>query len=103
MSSATSIANDHFWHSPMPFLFGGLAIIIALISAVIVILACSRKNSSLNLSSEDQQENPAARLELDMAVLDEPKIVVIMAGDNLPTYIAMPEITFSTTTCCEQV
>ncbi|KAJ9147444.1 hypothetical protein P3X46_029615 [Hevea brasiliensis] len=89
--AATSTPSIHVWHSPIPFLFGGLAVMLTLIAAALIVLACShRKNSS----------RPAAS-SLDLPVEAQPKIVVILAGDDQPTCIATPLA--SSTTSCQHV
>jgi hypothetical protein len=73
---------------------------LALISVALVILACShRKRSSTSPSdhSEDEQRSPLPAV--DHA---EPKIVVIMPGDDKPTYMATP-FTSSPTCSSEHV
>ncbi|KAG4911821.1 hypothetical protein AAZX31_19G035100 [Glycine max] len=71
--------------SPIPYLFGGLALMLALIGLALLILACSySKNYSLD-GNEDKAKR-ATGMEVD----SEPKIVVIMAGDSNPTYMAKP-------------
>ncbi|RDX98612.1 Protein GLUTAMINE DUMPER 2, partial [Mucuna pruriens] len=69
--------------SPIPYLFGGLALMLALIGLALLILACSYSKSS---SSTSNEEKTTKRMEVD----SEPKIVVIMAGDSNPTYLAKP-------------
>ncbi|KAL2335343.1 hypothetical protein Fmac_016556 [Flemingia macrophylla] len=67
--------------SPIPYLFGGLALMLALVGLALVILACSYSKSSSSTSKATRE-----RMEVD----SEPKIVVIMAGDSNPTYMAKP-------------
>ncbi|WCJ25491.1 glutamine dumper 5 [Euphorbia peplus] len=84
--------NGGFWHwnSPMPYLFGGLAAMLTIITVALIILACSYRKSSLSRSSEDEEKAPSKHLRFE--VLDfEPKIVVIMAGDHNPTFFANPK------------
>ena len=74
---------------------------LGLITVALVILACTnRKNSSSSSSRTPNsapaaavgvQEKPAAQVEVFVDP-GEPKIVVIMAGDNKPTYLAKPVI-----------
>lgn len=79
------------WNSPLPYLFGGLALILGVISISLVILVCSylfkKKHSSASFIDIEKQVsiNDVVRVNDDV-----PKVVVIMAGDNKPTYIAMP-------------
>ncbi|XWS47534.1 hypothetical protein CRYUN_Cryun14cG0160600 [Craigia yunnanensis] len=83
--------------SPLPYLFGSLALVLILIAVALVILACSYRKRSSNSSSIEVQ------LKQEMAmntVFDsEPKIVVIMAGDNKPTFLAKP---VSSSNCCSE-
>ncbi|KAG8384550.1 hypothetical protein BUALT_Bualt04G0129500 [Buddleja alternifolia] len=76
--------------SPIPYLFGGLAMMLGLIAAALLLLVWSlKKSSSLSSSSEssnDKSENSVRVLQPEM----EPRIVVIMAGETNPTYLAKP-------------
>ncbi|KAA8547855.1 hypothetical protein F0562_004284 [Nyssa sinensis] len=89
-TTATTVdGGSRQWNSPIPYLFGGLALTLGLVALALIILACSYKRSSSG-SSTEVQEKPA---DMPMNVLQpemEPKIVVIMAGDDNPTYLAKP-------------
>ncbi|KAL3640228.1 hypothetical protein CASFOL_015196 [Castilleja foliolosa] len=77
------------WNSPVPYLFGGIALVIGLIAIALMIIACSHKNSSTSdddESSSEKSEKPVHALRPEM----EPRIVVIMAGETNPTYLAKP-------------
>ncbi|KAI3452156.1 hypothetical protein Pfo_008821 [Paulownia fortunei] len=80
-----------FWHwnSPLPYLFAGLGLMILLITAALIILACSyRKRPS---RPADHGGEKAAQPSTAATVADNtPKIVVIMAGDDNPTHLAIP-------------
>ncbi|KAL1538863.1 protein GLUTAMINE DUMPER 6-like [Salvia divinorum] len=79
-------SNQEFWHwsSPLPYLFVGLGLMILLITVALIILVCSfRKRST---SDEKAPPPPAAPAVAD----NSPKIVVIMAGDDNPTHLAIP-------------
>lgn len=66
-----------------------------LISVALVVLSCSYcKDYSNGPSSRNEEEEPRNSVEADQA-----KIVVIMAGDEKPTYIATPALTITTTSC----
>ncbi|KAK7364973.1 hypothetical protein VNO80_13723 [Phaseolus coccineus] len=69
--------------SAIPYLFGGLAFMLALVALALLILACSYSKTS---SSNDGERAERMGLEVD----SEPKIVVIMAGESNPTYMAKP-------------
>ncbi|EEF31581.1 protein GLUTAMINE DUMPER 5 [Ricinus communis] len=93
-NSTTAAAAAGFWHwsSPIPYLFGGLALILGIIAVALIILACSYRKSLSNESTEDgHEEKPGARQVEIMVDSDEPKIAVIMAGDDNPTFLAKPK------------
>ncbi|XVF71380.1 hypothetical protein PTKIN_Ptkin12aG0033100 [Pterospermum kingtungense] len=85
--------------SPLPYLFGSLALVLILIAMALVFLACSYRKRPSNPSSNEAQ----LKQEMAMArVFDsEPKIVVIMAGDDKPTFLAKPAAS-SSNCCCDQ-
>lgn len=85
------------WHSPVPYLFGGLAAMLGLIAFALLILACSYWKLSGFL------DNDAAAADRDIEAGDpnsdekpkfppvfEEKILVIMAGQAKPTFLATP-------------
>ncbi|GMH04397.1 hypothetical protein Nepgr_006236 [Nepenthes gracilis] len=71
-------------NSPVPYLFGGLAVMLGLIAVALIILACSYWRSSSGGTGAGEGTRRAAEVD------SEPKIVVIMAGDEIPTYLAKP-------------
>ncbi|CAJ2665890.1 unnamed protein product [Trifolium pratense] len=83
--------------SPTPYLFGGLAFMLAIITFALIIIGCSchENFSSTTLANEDKSFK-----NVEMVVDLEPKIVVIMAGDTNPTYLAKP---MSSTCHCEEI
>ncbi|GFY84832.1 hypothetical protein Acr_03g0016060 [Actinidia rufa] len=86
--AAASSTGFHQWNSPIAYLFAGLALMLGLIVLALVILACSfiKPNSNSN-SSHGAEEKPIRAVHV---VEMEPRIVVIMAGDENPTYLAKP-------------
>ncbi|XP_022988520.1 protein GLUTAMINE DUMPER 1-like [Cucurbita maxima] len=84
------------WHSPVPYLFGGLAAMLGLIAFALLILACSywklsgyldsgdgtNREPNLEAGNDDTQKRPSP--------VFEEKILVIMAGEIKPTYLATP-------------
>ncbi|XP_055821906.1 protein GLUTAMINE DUMPER 1-like [Solanum dulcamara] len=95
------------WHSPVPYLFGGLAAMLGLIAFALLILACSywklsghlRENDEIDNDSEVDPESgagekPATGIVKAMPVFEE-KIVVIMAGDLRPSFLATPVLSKS--------
>ncbi|KAL7170900.1 hypothetical protein ACSBR2_035706 [Camellia fascicularis] len=83
------------WHSPLPYLFGGLAAMLGLITFALIILACSYWKHTGR--SENDEEEGSGDTDLEKAgdsgkVLPvfEEKIFVIMAGNLKPTFLATP-------------
>ncbi|CAL9046846.1 protein GLUTAMINE DUMPER 3-like [Musa acuminata AAA Group] len=85
--------GDHLtWHSPVPYLFGGLAAMLGLIALALLILACSYWKLSGYLEGG---EDTGSGVELYVKPVAAPtvyeeKVVVIMAGDAKPTFLATP-------------
>ncbi|WZY81132.1 hypothetical protein YC2023_027516 [Brassica napus] len=94
----TTLGGPHSpWHSPVPYLFGGLAAMLGLIAFALLILACSYWRLSGYLDGEEDQSRDrdleAGDVKPDKAVKAVPlpeKFLVIMAGDVKPTYLATP-------------
>ncbi|KAL2346636.1 hypothetical protein Fmac_000636 [Flemingia macrophylla] len=103
-SIAPTGAERSAWHSPVPYLFGGLAAMLGLIAFALLILACSywklsaefqsQENGERDLESGGHKQSDSATNE-SVKVYEE-KILVIMAGDQKPTFLATPKSTFST-------
>ncbi|KAJ4890669.1 Protein GLUTAMINE DUMPER 4 [Raphanus sativus] len=80
--------------SPVPYLFGGLAAMLGLIAFALLILACSYWH--LTISDEDFEEGNGRGADEEKESRSgekaayEEKYIVIMAGDDLPTYLATP-------------
>ncbi|TKY65001.1 GLUTAMINE DUMPER 2 [Spatholobus suberectus] len=87
-SSPISSSGIKIWKSPIPYLFGGLAAMLALISVALVILVCSyrKRASQSSPEGEDMKEAMPKIIELN----SDPEVLVIMAGDHKPTYLAKP-------------
>ncbi|KAI6670456.1 hypothetical protein NL676_005341 [Syzygium grande] len=97
-ATRSSMSSTQTWSSPIPYLFGGLALTLILISASLIMLACSYwKRPSGELHEADEKLPKAVITPMDA----EPKIAVIMAGDDMPTYLAKPVT--PPPTCCNQV
>ncbi|XP_027183380.1 protein GLUTAMINE DUMPER 2-like [Coffea eugenioides] len=99
--STPAIVPKSLWHSPLPYLFGGLAAMLGLIAFALLLLACSywRLSSSINNqestgerdSEEGGDDGKAENAAAGKAMPGfEEKIVVIMAGDVKPTFLATP-------------
>lgn len=90
------------WKSPVPYLFGGLAAMLGLIAFALLILACSYwKLSGYLDAGEDTGEFNDDGKPKDVAndVTTSPNsILVIMAGEENPTFLATPATSTSTST-----
>ncbi|KAJ6707576.1 PROTEIN GLUTAMINE DUMPER 6-LIKE [Salix viminalis] len=91
MRASNDLASpENLWRSPIPYLFGSLGILLSIIAVALITLACSYCRKHCGNSSSDERAKPAA-IPLSTPVLDaEPTIVVILAGENKPTYLAAP-------------
>ncbi|CAJ2643695.1 unnamed protein product [Trifolium pratense] len=96
-SSSTTSVTHSSWHSPIPYLFGGLAAMLGLIAFALLILACSywrlsgqlqddEENNNRNIENEKEGENSTN----ESVKVYEEKFLVIMAGDQNPTFLATP-------------
>ncbi|RDX60714.1 Protein GLUTAMINE DUMPER 2, partial [Mucuna pruriens] len=89
-SSPMSGGEVKIWKSPIPYLFGGLAAMLVLISVALVILVCSYKKRDSHSSPEAEDMKSQAMSMNNKDTNSEPEILVIMAGDQNPTYLAKP-------------
>ena len=98
---ATAAAPRSPWQSPVPYLFGGLAAMLGLIALSLLALACSYWNLSGSAHADpgdDDQVDGEKRSAARMAGEWQGHVVVIMAGDERPTYLATPASTTSSAT-----
>ncbi|KAK7347682.1 hypothetical protein VNO80_22220 [Phaseolus coccineus] len=93
------------WHSPVPYLFGGLAAMLGLIAFALLILACSywKLSGYLEGNGETERDLEAGegKTEQDQKPQRqyEEKILVIMAGQEKPTFLATPSVSSSSSSC----
>ncbi|GLJ43129.1 hypothetical protein SUGI_0894980 [Cryptomeria japonica] len=95
------------WHSPVPFLFGAVVAIVTLIAFALVVLACShwrhsnttsQGNGNNRSDSTIEEKNEIGKKGTDNLEDDNgDKVAVIMAGENMPSYIAKPTSVAATT------
>ncbi|KAJ8634662.1 hypothetical protein MRB53_008929 [Persea americana] len=95
----TTITPFHHspWRSPVPYLFGGLALMLCIVAFALLLLACSYWNLSNILRNRENRGNRDLqnRDEKTAESIKTPqpldlKVLVIMAGDDNPTYLANP-------------
>lgn len=85
MWASNSAAMSHALNSPVTYLFSGLGLMSLLVAAALLILACSYGKRPAG-QAQDRAVEDLAILPLD----PEPRAVVIMAGDDLPRFLAKP-------------
>ncbi|XP_075633447.1 protein GLUTAMINE DUMPER 1 [Castanea sativa] len=99
MSVMQTQAQRSPWHSPVPYLFGGLAAMLGLIAFALLILACSywklagqldEREGGQERDLENGDEKEAGDSGSKVAKVYEEKFLVIMAGDEKPTFLATP-------------
>ncbi|GMH16627.1 hypothetical protein Nepgr_018468 [Nepenthes gracilis] len=86
------------WHSPVPYLFGGIAAMLGLIAFSLLVLACSywKLSGFLGSTAADRDAEPtAAEGKADdnikpLPAAFESNVLVIMAGEEKPTFLATP-------------
>ncbi|KAJ4899112.1 Protein GLUTAMINE DUMPER 1 [Raphanus sativus] len=99
---STSVSMNHGtvpqspWHSPVPYLFGGLAAMLGLIAFALLILACSYwrfsgEEGGRNGGEVDEEKESRSGDKAANGAYEE-KFLVIMAGENLPRYLATPTV-----------
>lgn len=84
---STASAGLFQWNSPLPYLFGALVVVFGLMTVALIFLACCHNNSLAD--SPGEKEDKSMETAENLASM-EVKIVVIMAGDDHPTYLAKP-------------
>ncbi|KAE8718774.1 Protein GLUTAMINE DUMPER 3 [Hibiscus syriacus] len=99
-ASTPSAAPHSTWHSPVPYLFGGLAAMLGLIAFALLLLACSYWKLSGYLGNEGEGDNrdleegqgkgDESSEKGGAAAVVEQKFLVIMAGQVKPTFLATP-------------
>ncbi|XP_009777637.1 protein GLUTAMINE DUMPER 6-like [Nicotiana sylvestris] len=78
------------WKSPLPYLFGSLALTLTLIAVALLFLVCSYRKRSSSTATDDEEKSAYCDHKTSASVEMTPKIVVIMAGDQKPTHLAIP-------------
>ncbi|XP_072970465.1 protein GLUTAMINE DUMPER 2-like [Typha angustifolia] len=94
-SEPATVGSHSTWHSPVPYLFGGLAAMLGLIAFALLVLACSYWKLSGYLESggagdEADADADGRDAEKPAACAKPAPSFVIMAGDVKPSYLATP-------------
>ncbi|KAG8070118.1 hypothetical protein GUJ93_ZPchr0006g44317 [Zizania palustris] len=85
-----------FWSTPTPYLFIGFGVVMALIAVALAVLLFSRRKEGGGGGGGgrhgDEETVPPGMMSVRvLAPLDReapPRVVVVMAGDDLPSFIA---------------
>jgi hypothetical protein len=87
MAAGGSGGRPGMWRTPTPYLFLGFALMMGLIVVALLVLICSRRRRS---SSRREADEKASSVRGVLVPLDReaPRVVVIMAGDALPSFLA---------------
>lgn len=94
----SSVTSQSPWHSPVPYLFGGLAALLGLIAFALLMLACSFWKLSGYLDGGSQEDGGSGEGDVEAGAGEggkpvfEEKILVIMAGEVRPTFLATPTV-----------
>lgn len=92
--AASSAAPRSPWQTPVPYLFGGLAAMLGLIALSLLTLACSYWKLSGGLAGPDEDQAAGSDGEKGSAAGPVREwlghVVVIMAGDEQPSFLATP-------------
>lgn len=78
-----------WWSSPSLYIFGGLALMLGMIPVGLILFACFYVRG---FSDDDQSSNgdKTEKSVQDFQPEMEPRVVVIMAGETIPTHLAKP-------------
>ncbi|KAJ1428128.1 hypothetical protein SESBI_09128 [Sesbania bispinosa] len=78
------------WNSPVPYLFGGIALVFGVVGIAALILIWSRRNKSIPAADSFYDAKDTSVEVATTKIDDEAKILVIVAGENHPTHLAKP-------------
>ncbi|BAF08074.1 protein GLUTAMINE DUMPER 6 [Oryza sativa Japonica Group] len=90
-----AVAPPPFWSTPTPYLFIGFGVVMALIAVALAVLLCTRrKDGGRGVGGEERGDvvvPPGMMSVRVLAPLDReapPRVVVVMAGDDSPSFLA---------------
>ncbi|KAK7292136.1 hypothetical protein RIF29_07857 [Crotalaria pallida] len=95
-SNGNGLMSQWKWNSPVPYLFGGLALLFGIIAISLLIVVCSRCHKSHSLFCDCDTNNNSKEFSSTQVVDHEPtNILVIIAGEEHPTHFAKPIYSFT--------
>ncbi|CAM8994515.1 unnamed protein product [Rhodiola kirilowii] len=83
-------ATSPLMKSPIAYVFGGLTLLLGAICVSLIVLACLSLKRRLRFRSSSDEEKQITPMVLSVEEDREEKMVVIMAGENRPSCIAVP-------------
>ncbi|XP_021738805.1 protein GLUTAMINE DUMPER 6-like [Chenopodium quinoa] len=89
----TNTTSEWRWNSPTPYLFCAVVLLMGLIATALLMLACSYRKRPVSPSTLFDGEPvgwETAGVQSSTELDTKPKFVVIMAGDEKPTFLAAP-------------
>lgn len=86
-SKTSSSSTIWKWKSPIPYLFVGLALVLVIIVLALAILVWTGQKG---LSDEREEPTPIGSEGVEFH--SDPLVVVIMAGDDCPKFMAKPSL-----------
>ncbi|KAF0931392.1 hypothetical protein E2562_004529 [Oryza meyeriana var. granulata] len=85
-ASGAAVGHPGMWRTPTPYLFLGFALMMGLIAVALLVLVCTRRKHGGGGGRDDEEATTSVKV---LVPLDrEPKVVVIMAGDIAPSFLA---------------
>ncbi|GLJ43161.1 hypothetical protein SUGI_0896050 [Cryptomeria japonica] len=97
-NSVNALPNS-LWHSPVPYLLGGVCVIVLLLAVAFILLLLSSLKIAHNgpsgnegahmINIEDGEKNAETKLSgCDQKTVES--VIVVMAGDEEPSFLATP-------------
>ncbi|XP_074580578.1 protein GLUTAMINE DUMPER 2-like [Curcuma longa] len=90
LSSPGGAAAHSGWRYPVPFLFGGMAAMLALVALALLILTCSYYWNSLSGHDDSDLQKPRDSHGAKAPASLEDSVLVIMPGEVAPSVLAVP-------------
>ncbi|GLJ43165.1 hypothetical protein SUGI_0896100 [Cryptomeria japonica] len=98
--NATESYGSELWHSPLPYMLGGGCAVVVLVVAAIIIMAYSNRKKAMHPQASSDVgaglrsfEDGGNSSNTESSWCDEKmenSVIVIMAGDEKPRFVATP-------------
>ncbi|GLJ43130.1 hypothetical protein SUGI_0894990 [Cryptomeria japonica] len=90
ITSPCSASSPSTWHTPVPYLFAGFVSFVALIFLICFHWRNPNTTSEENGNNRSDSSFVGENLRGCSGDVKEDKVIVIMAGENMPSCIAIP-------------